>query len=270
VSYLGYPGTTGAEFIDYVIGDEMVLPFDQQPYFTEKIVHVPNCFMVNDSTRPISPQVPWRAPAGLPEHGFVFCCFNQSYKISPSMLDVWMRLLARVEGSVMWLSKFNDRAVQNLRSEAKARGIDPERLIFAARFVTQADHLARQRLADLFLDTLPYNAHSTAADALWAGVPLLTCRGDTFAGRVAASLLHAVGLPELVTGNLEEYEALAFELAMDPLRLRALRSKLEANRLTHPLFDTDRFRRHIEAAYRTMWQTWQRGEPPRSFSVPVT
>jgi protein O-GlcNAc transferase len=269
VSYLGFPGTTGAEFIDYAIGDEIVLPFDQQAYFTEKIVHLPGCFMVNDSTKPISPQVPSRAQAGLPEHGFVFCCFNQSYKISPLTFDVWMRLLARVEGSVMWLSQFNDRAMQNLRSEAKARGIDPRRLIFAARFATQADHLARQRLADLFLDTLPYNAHSTATDALWAGVPVLTCAGTTFAGRVAASLLHAVGLPELVTSNLEQYEALAFELAMDPRRLRAIRGKLETNRLTHPLFDTDRFRRNIEAAYRTMWEIWQRGEPPRGFSIPA-
>jgi protein O-GlcNAc transferase len=267
VSYLGYAGSMGAAFIDYVIADKLVLPLDQQVHYTEKIVHLPDCFLVNDSTRQVSPQVPSRAQAGLPERSFVFCCFNQSYKLAPAVFDVWMRLLGRIEGSVLWLSRFNDRAVVNLRDEARVRGVDPERLIFAARVPSLADHLARQKLADLFLDTFPYNAHSTASDALWAGVPVLTCAGATFAGRVAASLLHAVGLAELVASDLQEYEALAFELAMNPVRLRAMRDQLETNPAWHPLFDTDRFRRHIEAAYRTMWEIWQRGESPRAFGV---
>jgi protein O-GlcNAc transferase len=175
--------------------------------------------------------------------------------------------LREVEGSVLWLARGNERAEQNLRKEAQARGIDPLRLVFAGRLPLYDDHLGRHRLADLFLDTLPYNAHTTASDALWTGLPVLTCEGTSFAGRVAASLLYAVGLPELVTHCLEDYEALALKLATDPPRLRSIRDKLEANRLTHPLFDTDRFRRHIEAAYGIMRETWQRGEPPASFAV---
>jgi protein O-GlcNAc transferase len=268
VIHLGYQGTTGAEHMDYVIADRIVLP--QQACYSEKIVHLPDCYMVNDSQRAISSRAPHRAEEGLPGSGFVFCCFNQSYKLLPATFDIWMRLLARVEASVLWLSALNATAAGNLRAQAQARGIDPARLIFARRVASVADHLARQRLADLFLDTLPYNAHSTASDALWAGLPVLTCLGRTFAGRAAASLLHAVGLPELVTDSPEEYEALARKLALEPAALLALRSKLAANRLTHPLFDTDRFRRHIEAAYRTMWEIRQRGEPPRPFGVAPT
>jgi predicted O-linked N-acetylglucosamine transferase (SPINDLY family) len=266
-SYLGYQGTSGAEYMDYVIADPMVLPLDQQPCYTEKIVHLPDCYMVNDASRPVSSQPRDRQQEGLPGKGFVFCCFNQSYKLSPSVFDVWMQLLARVEASVLWLSAHDADCAGNLRSEAQARGIDPARIIFASRVASPAEHLARQRLADLFLDTLPYNAHSTASDALWAGVPMLTCLGETFAGRAAASLLHAVGLPELVCGNLQEYEALALKLALAPAEVTVIRRKLEANRLTYPLFNTDRFGRHIEAAYRTMWEIRQRNEPPRHFSV---
>ena len=267
VNYLGYAGTMGADFIDYVIADRIVLPFDQQPYYAEKIVHLPDSYLVNDTTKSISSQAPSRAQAGLPERGFVFCCFNNSYKISASVFDAWMRILAAGDGSVLWLSQPAGRAAVNLRAAATARGIDPRRLIFAPRVPQMADHLARHRLADLFLDTLPYNAHTTASDALWAGLPVVTCLGDTFAGRVAASLLNAIGLPELVTSSLGEYEALARKLAADPALLQTIRRKLEQNRQHAPLFDTDRFRRHIEAAYTTMWQTWQRGEEPRGFSV---
>jgi len=265
--YLGYQGTTGAEYMDYVIADPIVLPLDQQACYTEKIVHLPDCYMVNDASRPISSQTCERQQEGLPGTGFVFCCFNQSYKISPAVFDIWMRLLARVEASVLWLSAHDAVAAGNLRSEAQARGIDPARIIFTRRLASLAEHLARQRLADLFLDTLPYNAHSTASDALWAGLPVLTCLGETFAGRAAASLLHAVGLPELVCSSLQEYEALALKFALAPAELTAIRRKLEANRLTYPLFDTDRFRRHIEAAYRTMWEIRQRNKPPRHLSV---
>jgi protein O-GlcNAc transferase len=267
MSYLGYPGTTGAEFIDYVIGDAIVLPFDQQEFFTEKIAQLPDCFMVNDSTRPISAHTVSRTQAGLPEHGFVFCCFNQSYKISRPMFRIWMRLLARIEGSVLWLSQLNSRAVQNLRNEAMVCGVEPERLVFAPWTASQADHLARHRLADLFLDTLPYNAHTTAGDALWAGLPLVTCRGESFQGRVGASLLNAIGLSELVASSLDEYEALILKLAADVSFLQSIRCKLEQNRSSSPLFDTDRFRRHIETAYLTAWDIWQRGESPRSFMV---
>jgi protein O-GlcNAc transferase len=266
VTYLGFPGTTGTDFIDYIIGDAIVLPFDQQPYSTERIVHLPDCYQVNDEKRTIAPRTPTRGELGLPAEGFVFCCFNNTWKITPAVFDVWMRLLNTIEGSVLWLFRDNGNAETNLRKEAAVRGIDPTRLIFADRLPLQ-DHLARHRLADLFLDTLPCNAHTTASDALWSELPVLTWRGKTFAGRVAASLLNAVGLPELVTDNLEEYEGLALRLATDWSLRTAFRERLQKNRLQCPLFDTDRFRRHIESAYATMWELWQRGEKPRSFKV---
>jgi predicted O-linked N-acetylglucosamine transferase (SPINDLY family) len=265
VGYLGYPGTIGAEFLDYVLADPIVLPFDQQPFYTEKIVQLPDCYQVNDSTRVIA-ETPTRAAAGLPDEGFVFCCFNNNYKIRRPLFDIWMRLLAAVPGSVLWLLRDNDGAERNLRKEAAARGVDPDRLIFAGRTKLE-DHLARHRLADLFLDTLPYNAHTTASDALWTGLPVVTCQGTAFAGRVAASLLNAIGLPELVTQNLADYEALALRLASDPVALKVVRCKLAANRTTQPLFDTDRFRRNIEAAYLRMWETFQRGEPAQAFRL---
>jgi protein O-GlcNAc transferase len=265
--YLGYPATTGADFIDYVLADGTVLPFDQQPFFTERIVHLPDCYHANDTTRRVSPETPARSDLGLPEQGLVFCCFNKSSKLSLPVFAVWMRLLAQVPGSVLWLSKMNDLAQNNLRREASARGVAPDRLIFAQYAGRIEDHLARHRAADLFLDTLPYNAHSTACDALWAGLPVVTCTGDSFAGRVGASMLKAAGLPELVTASLEDYEALALKLATDPALLPSIRRKLEDNRSTCPLFDSDRFRRHVETAYQTMWDIHRRGESPRSFRV---
>ena len=267
VNYLGYPGTMGAEFIDYVIADKIVLPFDQQPYYTERIVHLPDCYQVNDSQRKIAGDRPTRQGSGLPEDGFVFCCFNNNYKITAPVFEIWMRLLRAVDGSVLWLLRDNDSAETNLRKEAAARGIDPTRLVFASRMPLE-DHLLRHRLADLFLDTLPYSAHTTASDALWAGLPLLTCYGETFAGRVAASLLNAVGLPELVASDLEDYQALALKLARDASLLASIKGKLTRNRDTYPLFNSNRFTRHLEAAYTTMWELWQRGESPQSFSVP--
>ena len=267
VNYLGYPGTTGAEYMDYVLADETVLPLDQQPFFAEKIAHLPDCYHVNDATRPISSYVAPRSDLGPPDQGFVFCCFNQTFKISAPIFGVWMRLLARVHGSVLWLSEMSDLAQDNLRREAAARGVDPDRLIFAPKMDNSADHLARHRAADLFLDTLPYNAHSTTCDALWAGLPVVTCTGNFFAGRVAASMLKAAGLPELATSSLEDYEALALKLAGDPALLQSTKQKLERNRPTCRLFDSDRFRRHIEAAYETMWDIYRRGESPRNFRV---
>lgn len=267
VSYLGYTGTMGVDFIDYVIADRIALPIELAPFFTENIVHLPDCFLVNDATKAISPDTPTRAAAGLPDSGFVFCCFNNSFKISAEVFSIWMRLLAAVDDSVLWLSQMNASATANLKAAAAAAGVDPRRIVFAQRVSSMADHLARQRLADLFVDTVGYNAHTTASDALWAGVPVLTCIGAAFPGRVAASLLHAIGLPELATSSLQDYEAVALGLAREPARLQSIRGRLEANRLTYPLYDTDRFRRHIEIAYATMLEISQRGEAPRSFSV---
>jgi len=267
VNYLGYAGTLGQPAWDYILADRFVVPEDSRVHYAEKVVYLPDCFMANDAGRSISERTPSRGEAGLPETGFVFCCFNNSFKITPDVFDVWMRLLARVEGSVLWLSATNASAVAHLRQEAQRRGVAADRLVFAPRLPLNEDHLARLRLADLFLDTLPYNAHATAADALWAGVPVLTCQGATFAARVAGSLLTAVGLPELIVPSLAEYEALAQRLAGDPQRLAALRERLARNRDVYPLFDTDRFTRNIEAAYTAMWERAERGEPPQSFSV---
>ena len=266
VNYLGYAGTLGVDYMDYIVADRFVIPAEHHAHYTEKVVYLPDSYQVNDSRRRIAERTPGRAEAGLPEHGFVFCSFNNSYKITPAFFDVWMRLLRRVEGSVLWLLGDNAAVTRNLRREAAARGISPHRLVFADRAAID-DHLARHRLADLFLDTLPYNAHTTASDALWAGVPVLTCLGTTFAGRVAAGLLNAVGLPELITHSLIEYEALAFRLATDGAMRADLKAKLARNRVACPLFDTDRFRRHLEAAYVIMWERCQRGEPPASFAV---
>jgi predicted O-linked N-acetylglucosamine transferase (SPINDLY family) len=266
VSFLGFPGTTGVEYIDYIIADRCVIPLDQQAYYDENVVYLPDAYQVNDSRRRIAAMAPTRSEAGLPENGFVFCCFNNNYKITPGIFNVWMRLLERIPDSVLWLYEDSAVAAKNLLNIAVASGISSERLIFA-RNAKLPEHLARHRLADLFLDTLPCNAHTTASDALWAGLPILTCRGSTFTGRVAASLLDAIGLPELITENLAQYEALAVELARAPSRLWAIRAKLKNNRDTHPLFDTRRFRGHIESAYITMWERYQRGEPPAGFEV---
>jgi predicted O-linked N-acetylglucosamine transferase (SPINDLY family) len=267
VNYLGYAGTLGQAAWDYILADRFVVPPGNEMHYAENVVFLPDCFMATDADRKIADRTPSRVEAGLPQAGFVFCCFNNSFKITPDVFDVWMRLLGRVVGSVLWLSAANAAAVANLRREAEARGIAPERLIFAPRVPLNEEHLARLRLADLFLDTGPYNAHTTAADSLWAGVPVLTCPGATFASRVAGSLLRAVGLPELIVGSLADYEALALQLAGDPPRLSALRDKVARNRGFYPLFDTARFTRNIEAAYAAMWERAERGEPPRSFAV---
>jgi predicted O-linked N-acetylglucosamine transferase (SPINDLY family) len=266
VNYLGYPGTMGADFIDYILADRFVIPEEHYACYTEKVVYLPDTYQVNDSKRVIAERTPTRAEVELPDTDFVFCCFNNNYKITPEIFDCWMRLLNEVQGSVLWLLEDNATASRNLRREAEARGVASERLVFAPRVKLQ-DHLARQRLADLFLDTLPCTAHTTGSDALWAGLPLLTCHGTTFPGRVAASLLNAVGLRELIAYSLEEYEALALKLATSPAMLNDIRARLAQNRHTHSLFNTDRFRRHIEAAYTTMWERYQRGEPPESFAV---
>jgi predicted O-linked N-acetylglucosamine transferase (SPINDLY family) len=268
VSYLGYPGTLGTGFIDYIVADCHVIPPDQQQHYTERVVSLPDCYQVNDSSREIAPRRLGRAEWGLPEHGFVYCCFNSSGKLGPEVFDIWMRLLRQVPGSVLWLLADHAATRRNLIREAVQRGVDAERLVFAQR-LPHAEHLARLAQADLFLDTLPYNAHTTSSDALWAGVPVLTCCGQAFAGRVAMSLLHAVGLPELVTDTLADYETEALRLAGSPARLQSLRERLAQRRTQAPLFDTARFRRHLEAAYTVMWQRHQHGLAPEAFEVPA-
>ncbi len=266
INYLGFPGTMGADYIDYIIGDRHVIPPGHEAFYTEKVVRLPHSYQANDSKRRIADRTPTRTEVGLPGAGFVFCCFNSSYKIASEIFDVWMRLLKGVEGSVLWLLEDNVEASRNLRDEAARRGVAPDRLVFARR-LNLDEHLARHRLADLFLDTLPYNAHTTASDALWAGLPVLTCTGSAFAGRVAGSLLTAAGLPALITQGLEEYETLALRLATTPAMLTANRASLALGRNDCPLFDTGRFRRHIEAAYAEMWERYQRGQAPASFDV---
>jgi predicted O-linked N-acetylglucosamine transferase (SPINDLY family) len=267
VNYLGFPGTMAAGHIDYIVADRIVIPPREQPHYTEKVVYLPDTYMASDAERRVSDREFNRADAGLPETGFVFACFNNSYKFTPEVFAVWMRLLKAVDGSVLWLSEPNDSASRNLKSEAEQRGISAERLVFAPFLESLDDHLARLKLADLFLDTLPCNAHATASDALFMGVPVVTIHGPTFAGRVAASLLSAIGLRDLITASLSAYEARALELARDPKALRALRAKLEANRTSFPLFDTARFTRHLEAAFAVMRERHRRGLPPESFAV---
>jgi predicted O-linked N-acetylglucosamine transferase (SPINDLY family) len=266
VNYLGYPGTMGADFMDYILADPFIAPMDQQPYFAEKLVHLPACYQPNDRRRQVAEHTPSRGECGLPERGFVFCCFNKSYKITPDFFGAWMSLLQAVPDSVLWLLESERAADEALRRQAVRHGIDPQRLVFAA-MAPLAEHLARHRAADLFLDTLPYNAHTTASDALWVGLPVVTCAGTTFAGRVAGSLLTAIGLPELITESLEDYAALALRLATDAPRLEAVRRKLDANRLTAPLFDTGSLARAIEAAFTSMRDRHAAGQPPQPFGV---
>jgi protein O-GlcNAc transferase len=266
VTYLGYPGTTGLTALDYLIADDFVIPSNLKPCYSEQIVYLPDCFQANDDRREISDRIVSREQQGLPEQEFVFCCLNNNHKLNPAIFDVWCRLLGRVPGSVLWLLGEDAAVRTNLQREAQSRGVDPRRLVFATR-TPYAEHLGRLRLADLFLDTLPFNAGATASDALWAGVPVLSCAGEAYAARMSGSLLRAVGLPELITDSVEQYEARATELALTPRHLSALRERLQENRARQPLFDTDRFRRHLEAAYTTMWTRQDRGERPQGFAV---
>jgi predicted O-linked N-acetylglucosamine transferase (SPINDLY family) len=266
VNYLGFPATLGAPYIDYILADQVVIPEDERQFYDEHVVYLPGTYQANDDKgREIAP-MPSRAEAGLPADAFVFCNFNNAYKLTPSTFDGWMQILKQVDGSVLWLLESPAPYADNLRREAEKRGVAGERLIFAPDLPTD-QHLARLQLADLFLDGLPYNAHTTASDALWAGVPLITCKGTTFPGRVAASLLAAAGLPELVTEKPGDFEALAIRLAKNPADLKALRDRLKASKASCALFDTDRFRQNIEAAYRTMWERWLAGEMPHGFAV---
>jgi protein O-GlcNAc transferase len=266
VNYLGYPGTMGADFMDYIIADAYLIPPGAERHYAEKVVRLPDTFQCNDAKRSAVAQAPSRAEAGLPLAGVIYCCFNNSAKISPATFDLWMQILREVPGGVLWLFADHPILQGNLRKEAQARGIDSARLVFAPR-TDYPQHLARLQLADVFLDTLPFNAGTTASDALWAGVPVITRSGEAFAARMAGSLLHAIGMPELIAASPEEYVALAVRLGKEPEFLAATKAKLAANRATCPLFDTGRFRRHIEAAYVAMWERTQRGEPPDHLTI---
>jgi predicted O-linked N-acetylglucosamine transferase (SPINDLY family) len=266
VRFVGYAGTTAAPFIDYFIADRVAIPDAQRAHFSERLVRLPNSCFPYDTTQEITSAVVDRATVSLPDRGFVFCCFNNPYKITPSVFDGWMRILQQTPGSLLWLLRDDRSKVENLCREAQARGVDPNRIVFAGR-MPFAQHLARQRLADVFLDTLPYNAHTTASDALWAGVPVLTRIGESFAARAAASIVTAIGLPELIAHSQFEYEAMAVDLANNPDKLAAIKSKLARIRSTAPLFDTARFTRDLERAYEAMDDRHRRGLPPEDIDL---
>ena len=266
VNYLGYPGTMGTDYIDYIIADKTLIPVEAQSCYSEKVAYLPNSYQVNDRKRVVSDKQYTRQELGLPENGFVFCCFNNNFKILPATFEGWMRILKAVEGSILWLLQDNPWVVDNLKKEAEKQGIAAHRLVFAERMPLSV-HLARHRQADLFLDTLPYNAHTTTSDALWTGLPVLTLMGRSFSSRVAASLLNAIGLPELITNTPEEYEALAIELAINPKKLAEIKLKLANNRLTTPLFDTPLFAKNLESAYTKMYKRYQADLEPEHISI---
>jgi predicted O-linked N-acetylglucosamine transferase (SPINDLY family) len=267
VNYLGYSGTMGADYIDYIIADKTLIPEAHKQFYTEKVVYLPDTYMVDDSKRIASSRVFTREECKLPENKFIFCCFNNSYKFNPQVVNSWSRILSGSENSVLWLSENNQYFKANIRAEFGKRGIDPSRIIFAQRLELMADHLARYSLADLFLDTHPYNAHTTAVDSLKVGVPVLTLKGKSFASRVAASLLNAIGLPELITISQKEYEALAIDLAKNPQKLAAFKQRLANNRLSTSLFDTSLFTKHLEAAYIKMHERYSLDLRPDHISI---
>jgi protein O-GlcNAc transferase len=266
INFLGYPGTMGADYMDYIVADRHVVPDRDQIHYAEKVIYLPQCYQPNDAKRPLPTQAPGRGDCGLPERGFVFCCFNNLYKITPAVFEIWMGLLREVGGSVLWLLEGTTAAMRNLRNTAANAGLEPERIIFAPH-IELAQHLARYRHADLFLDTAPCNAHTTASDSLWMGVPVLTLTGQTFAGRVATSLLHAVGLPQLCTASFAEYAAQARRLAQAPGELSALKAHLERGRRTFGLFDAAAYTRDLEAAYEAAWARHVLGKPPTMLVV---
>jgi predicted O-linked N-acetylglucosamine transferase (SPINDLY family) len=264
---LGYPGTAGADFIDYIVADKIVIPMAHRQFYNEKVAYLPNTYMVDDSRRVPSSRVFTREECGLPENAFVYCCFNNDYKFNPQILDRWANILLSVENGILWISENNEHFKVNIKYEFEKRGIDPLRIIFAQRVDSMADHLARYALADLFLDTHPYNAHTTAVDSLKSGVPVLTLKGQSFASRVAASLLHAIQLPELITTSQAEYELLAIELASNPQKLADLKQKLLLNRSICTLFDTQLFTKNLETLYSQMYQRYHADLPPDCITI---
>jgi len=269
VNYLGYPGSLGAPVYDYIIADDMVIPPAQRAAYDEHVIYLPHSYQPNDNGRAIAPESLTRAACGLPGEAVVLCCFNASYKIGPREFDIWMRVLHKVARAVLWLLDSNPWARENLRREARARGIDPARLIFAERLPHER-HLARQGLADLFVETFNVNAHTTASDALWAGLPVLTCPGAQFAARVGASLCRAVGMDDMIAAEPADYEARLLRLARDPAALRALRARLAATLPAAPLFDTDAYTHQFEAGLRMAWDRWNSGAPACDIHVPAS
>ncbi|MDA9074374.1 tetratricopeptide repeat protein, partial [Amylibacter sp.] len=267
INYLGYPGTLGADFMDYIVADRFLIPDENQKHFNEKPLYLPNTYMPTDDSREFSQKPMNRSDMGLPDDAFVFCCFNNNYKISPAEFDIWMRLLTKVENSVLWVRQSNQFSHINMKNEAQKRKVDPSRLVFAD-IVPMDEHLARQRLANLFVDTFSFNAHTTATEALWAGLPVVTKIGLGFAARVAGSLLNAVGLPELVTGTEQDYEALILDLATNPTKLAKITEKLATNRLTQPLFKTELYTKHLEEGYQQAYQNYFDGNLPQTIIVP--
>ena len=266
VNYLGHPGTLGADCIDYIIADKVLIPQKNQKDYSEKIIYLPHCYQVNDSNKKISDKVFTKKELGLPEDGFVFCCFNQSYKITPYVFDIWTRLLKRIDGSVLWLIKDSDIGVNNLKKEAQKRGVEPDRIIFADK-ISNAEHLARHRLADLFIDTFPYTAHTTCSDALWSSLPVVTRIGQSFVSRVSASLLTAIGLSELITKKEKEYEELAFKIANNKSLLNEIKKKLNKNKLIKPLFNTKLFTKNIESAFIIMHERYYLNMPIQNIEI---
>jgi len=266
VNYLGHPGTLASNCIDYIIADKVLIPEKNQKNYSEKIIYLPHCYQVNDSNKKISDKVFTRKELELPKDSFIFCCFNKNYKITPNVFDCWMKILKKVNGSVLWLFENNSITIKNLQQEANKREVGSDRLIFAKPMVLEK-HLARHKIADLFLDTFPYTAHTTCSDALWAGLPVLTCSGESFASRVSASILNAIGLPELNTRTHKEYEDMAIELANNPIRLKEIKNKLEKNKLEKPLFNTKLFTKHIESAYTEMHKKYIKNEKPNHINI---
>jgi protein O-GlcNAc transferase len=266
INYLGYPGTMGADFIDYIIADQNLIPNESQKFYSEKPIYMPHHYQAQDDTLPISDETPSRSELGLPDKGFVFCAMNNTYKITPSEFSIWMRLLQHVDGSVLWLLESNKWVKPNLLKEASARGVGTERLVFAKR-TSHSKYLAQFRQADLFLDTFNYNAGATASNALWAGLPVLTKLGTGYSSRMAGSLLASIGLPELITSAEEDYEELALELATNPERIASIKRKLADNRLSKPLFDTELFTKHLEDGYQQAYQLYFDGKDPENIRV---
>ena len=267
VNYLGYSSTMGADYMDYIIADKTLIPKDKQQYYTEKIVYMPDSFMVNDTKNKVSKMNFTREEAGLPSKGFIFGCFNHHYKITPFVFASWMKILSDVQGSILWLSDGNETGITNLKNEAKKHGVNSDRLIFAPRLELREDHLNRIKLADLFLDTLPYNAHATTSDALQVGLPVLTCIGESFASRVAASLINSVGLSELIAKTNKQYEKIAIDLATKPSKMKNIKDKLETNLTSSPLYNTPLYVKQIETAYMTMYKTYREEKNPKHINV---
>ena len=267
VTYIGYPATTGSNCIDYIIANKTLIPKENQQYYSEKIIYLPNSYLVSAFEKKISEKTFTREELGLPKNGFVFCCFNQTYKILPKIFDAWMKILKRIKGSVLWMYEADEISSKNLKQEAINRGVEPNRIIFAKRLPSLEDHLERYKSADLFLDTFPWPAHTTCSDALRNGLPVLTLQGESFASRVSSSMVEVAGLKELITHSFKEYEDMAVELASDLSRLKNIKKKLETNKDKSTLFDTKLLTSHIEQAYLEMYKKYNESKKPENIEI---